>query len=83
MDKGIGPLIISLTPKNQPKPTPEQIKPTIRSALGQRPQGTRRPDPRRAGNKDLHITEKQIQDIRVPTLAIVGADDPLGSAWTN
>jgi pimeloyl-ACP methyl ester carboxylesterase len=31
---------------------------------------------RGAGYKDTRITEKQIQDIRVPTLAIVGADDP-------
>jgi pimeloyl-ACP methyl ester carboxylesterase len=78
LDKGsIGPLTISLTPKNQPKPTPEAIKAHDTTLLSVNDARALAAMIRGAGHKDTRITEKQIQDIRVPTLAIVGADDPL------
>jgi pimeloyl-ACP methyl ester carboxylesterase len=78
LDKGsIGPLTISLTPKNRPRPTPEAIKAHDTALLSVNDAKALAALIRGAGYKDTRITEKQIQDVRVPTLAIVGADDPL------
>jgi pimeloyl-ACP methyl ester carboxylesterase len=78
LDKGsIGPLTIRLTPKGQPQPTPEAIKAHDTTLLSVNDAKALAAMIRGAGHKDTRITEKQIQDIRVPTLAIVGADDPL------
>ena len=78
LDKGsIEPLTISLTPKNQPQPTPEAIKAHDAALLSVNDAKALAAMIRGAGYKDTRITEKQIQDIRVPTLALIGADDPL------
>jgi pimeloyl-ACP methyl ester carboxylesterase len=78
LDKGsIGPLTIQLTPKNQPQPTPEAIKAHDAALLAVNDAEALAAMIRGAGYKDTRLTEKQIQDINVPTLAIVGADDPL------
>jgi pimeloyl-ACP methyl ester carboxylesterase len=78
LDKGsIGPLTLRLTPKNQPQPTPEAIKAHDTALLSVNDAKALAAMIRGAGYKDTRITEKQIQDIRVPTLAIVGSDDPL------
>jgi pimeloyl-ACP methyl ester carboxylesterase len=78
LDKGsIEPLTIQLTPKNQPQPTLEAIKAHDAALLSVNDAQALAAMIRGAGRKDTRITEKQIQDIRVPTLAIVGADDTL------
>ena len=78
LDKNsIGPLTIQLTPKNQPQPTPEAIKAHDAALLAVNDAKALAAMIRGAGYKDTRITEKQIQEISVPTSAIVGADDPL------
>jgi pimeloyl-ACP methyl ester carboxylesterase len=76
-NESIEPLTISLTPKGQPQPTPEAIKAHDKALLSVNDAKALAALIRGAGHKDTRITETQIQDIRVPTLAIVGADDPL------
>lgn len=78
LDKGsIKPLTITLTPKNQPKPTPEAIKAHDTKLLSVNDAKALAAMIRGAGFPDTLLTEKQIQDIRVPTLALIGANDPL------
>jgi len=78
LDKGsIAPLTISLTPKNEAQPTAEAIKAHDTKLLSVNDARALAALIRGAGHKNTRITEKQIQDIRVPTLAIIGADDPL------
>jgi pimeloyl-ACP methyl ester carboxylesterase len=78
LDKNsIEPLTIQLTPKNQPRPTPEAIKAHDAALLAVNDARALAAMIRGAGHKDTRITEKQIQDINMPTSAIVGADDPL------
>ena len=78
LDKNsIGPLTIELTPKNQPRPTPEAVKAHDAVLLSVNDAKALAAMIRGAGYKDTRITEKQIQAIRVPTLALIGADDPL------
>ena len=78
LDKNsIGPLTISLTPKNQPQPTPEAIKAHDQKLLSVNDAKALAAMIRGAGRPDTRITEKQVQDIRVPIEAIIGADDPL------
>jgi pimeloyl-ACP methyl ester carboxylesterase len=76
--KGFGPLVIALTPKDKPRPTEEQIK-TIDAFL------TAQNDTKalaavlrgQLNNKDLALSEEKIKGIKVPMLALIGADDPL------
>jgi pimeloyl-ACP methyl ester carboxylesterase len=75
--RSIAPLTLRLTPKGQPQPTPEAIKAHDAALLSVNDARALAAMIRGAGRKDTRITERQIQDIRVPTLAIVGADDPL------
>jgi pimeloyl-ACP methyl ester carboxylesterase len=78
LDKGsIEPLTLRLTPANQPKPTPEQIKAHDRALMAVNDNKALAAMIRAAGYQDMRLTEKQIKSIRVPTLAVVGADDPL------
>jgi pimeloyl-ACP methyl ester carboxylesterase len=78
LDKeSIGPLTLRLTPKGQPQPTPEAIKAHDRALLAVNDAKALAAMIRGAGRKDTRITEKQIQDIHAPILALVGADDPL------
>jgi pimeloyl-ACP methyl ester carboxylesterase len=74
LDKNsIGPLTISLTPKNQPQPTPEAIKAHDQKLLSVNDAKALAAMIRGAGRPDTRITEKQVQDIRVPIEAIIGA----------
>jgi pimeloyl-ACP methyl ester carboxylesterase len=75
--KGIGPLVVALTPKDQPRPTAEQIKVIDAFVLA-------RNDPKalaavvRGGiNKDLALSEEQIKGLKMPALALVGEKDPV------
>jgi pimeloyl-ACP methyl ester carboxylesterase len=76
--KGIGPLIVALTPKDQPPPTEERIQFINATLLS-------RNDPKalaallRGGidNKDLALSDEQVRGIKVPAQALIGADDPL------
>ncbi len=73
--KGLGPLIVALTPPGRPKPTTEQLQFINKFVMVSN-------DPKALaavvrGWKSLVITEDQLKANRVPTLAIVGADDPL------
>jgi pimeloyl-ACP methyl ester carboxylesterase len=78
LDKGsIGPLTLRLTPKGQPQPTREAIKAHDTALLAVNDAKALVAMIRGAGRKDTRITEKQIQEIRAPLLALVGADDPL------
>lgn len=73
--KGIGPLIEHLTPANRPKPTEEQIK-----AINQMLLLTNDAKALAAcirGMKGIAVTEEQLSSSKVPTLCIIGSDDPL------
>jgi pimeloyl-ACP methyl ester carboxylesterase len=72
--KGIGPLMVMLTPPGQQPPTPEQLAPINKMLLSIN-------DPlalaavARGGLP--HVTEAQVKANKVPTLAMVGSLDPL------
>ena len=73
--KGIGPLIERLTPANRPQPTQEQI-----DAINQMLLLTNDAKALAAcirGMGDLAVTETQLRANKVPTLALIGSDDPL------
>jgi len=73
--KGIGPLIEHLTPANRPKPTEEQIK-----AINQMLLLTNDAKALAAcirGMKGIAVTEEQLRSSKVPTLCLIGSDDPL------
>ncbi len=73
--KGIGPLILHLTPADRPKPTEEQIS-SINSMLLL----TNDPQALAAcirGMKNLAVTEAQLKANKVPALALIGSKDPL------
>jgi pimeloyl-ACP methyl ester carboxylesterase len=73
--KGIGPLIVQLTPPDSPKPTEEQI-----SAINQMLMLTNDSKALAAcirGIKGLAVAEESLKKNQVPTLAIIGARDPL------
>jgi pimeloyl-ACP methyl ester carboxylesterase len=73
--KGFGPLLEALTPKGKPKPPPERLK-EIEKLL------TTFNDPKALaavarGFKMLSVSDAQLKANRVPTLALIGKDDPL------
>ena len=76
--KGLGPLILALTPKDRPRPTAQQIE-VINAML------LSRNDPKALAavirgsiqDKDLALSAEQVKAIKVPMLALIGADDPL------
>lgn len=72
---GIGPLINVLTPPDAPKPTEEQVK-SINAML----MLTNDPKALAAcirAMSGLAVTEQQLCANKVPTLALIGGDDPL------
>lgn len=73
--KGIGPLIVQLTPADRPKPTEEQIN-TINQMLMLTNDSKALACCIR-GMKGLAVTEEKLRDNKVPTLALIGAQDPL------
>jgi pimeloyl-ACP methyl ester carboxylesterase len=73
--KGAGPLFEALTPPGKPRPTAEQIEQFNKFFLG-------RNDPKALaavvrGWGSLVVTDAELKANRVPTLALVGANDPL------
>ncbi len=73
--KGIGPLIERLTPSNRPQPTQEQI-----DSINQMLMLTNDAKALAAcirGMANLTVTETQLRANQVPTLALIGSDDPL------
>lgn len=75
--KGIGPLIDFLTPEGQPRMTQEQ-KDGINAMLTANNDTMALASVIRAMG-GLDVSEAQVKDIQVPTLAIIGANDPLKS----
>jgi pimeloyl-ACP methyl ester carboxylesterase len=72
---GFGPLLIALTPKNQPKPTTQAIKLIDNAILSFN-------DPKALaaaarGAVGDEISDTQVEAIKAPVLSIIGADDPL------
>ncbi len=73
--RGIGPLILQLTPEGRPKPDEQQIefvnqmimRTNDPQALGACIRGLRR----------MTVTEAQLRANEVPTLALIGSEDPL------
>ena len=73
--KGIGPLIERLTPAGQPKPNEQQIEFINTMVMSAN-------DPQALaacirGMSGLQVTEAQLRANKVPTLALIGGDDPL------
>jgi len=73
--RGMGPLIEALTPPGRPKPLPEQIE-AINTML------TLMNDIKALaavlrGFKELGVADEKVKTNQVPTLALIGADDPL------
>jgi pimeloyl-ACP methyl ester carboxylesterase len=76
--KGLGPLVLALTPKDRPRPTALQIQ-AINAMLLSRndPQALAAVIRGSIDDKKLALSEEQIKAIKVPLLALIGADDPL------
>ncbi len=72
--KGLGPLIVVLTPADKPKPTPEAIQQVNRMLVGDNGKALAAVV---RGWKALAVTDEQLKANKVPTLALIGADDPL------
>jgi len=72
--KGVGPLLVALTPEGKPKPTPEQIKELNQLLVGDR--GKQLAAVVR-GFKELAVTDEQLKENKVPALALIGEIDPL------
>jgi pimeloyl-ACP methyl ester carboxylesterase len=78
--KGLGPLILALTPKDRPRPSAERMADINAMLLS-------RNDPKALAavlrgsltDKGLALSEAQVKGIKVPMLALIGADDPLKS----
>jgi pimeloyl-ACP methyl ester carboxylesterase len=73
--KGFGPLIEGLQPKGSAKMTPEQLKQI--SQLLTAFNDTKALAAAARGFKELAVTDAQLKANRVPTLALIGEDDPL------
>jgi pimeloyl-ACP methyl ester carboxylesterase len=74
---GFGPLLVALTPKNQKPPAPEAIKVLDKLILSVNDGKALAAVARGALTKGVRVSDAQIKEIRVPTLALIGADDPL------
>jgi pimeloyl-ACP methyl ester carboxylesterase len=72
--RGISPLLIALTPPGRPKPTEEALK-TINSMVLTFNDAKALAAVVR-GRKGLELSEEDLKQIKVPILAIVGAQDP-------
>jgi pimeloyl-ACP methyl ester carboxylesterase len=72
--KGLGPLIAVLTPADKPKPTPEAIELINGRLVGDNGKALAAVV---RGWKALAVTDEQLKANKVPTLALIGADDPL------
>ncbi len=78
--KGLGPLVLALTPKDRPRPSAEQIAAINALLLSRNDTKALAAVIRGSINdKKLPLSEAQVKGIKVPMLALVGADDPLKS----
>ena len=73
--KGVGPLIDALTPANRPKPTAQEIELINQMIMT-------RNDPKALaacirGLRDVTVTADQLKANKVPSLCLIGGDDPL------
>jgi pimeloyl-ACP methyl ester carboxylesterase len=75
--KGLKPLILALTPKDQPRPTAEQIQAIDTLLLARNDPKALAAVLRGIRGKELALTEDQIKGIKVPLLALIGEADPL------
>ena len=73
--KGIGPLIMQLTPAGRPKPTPEFIDAINNMVMLNNDSKALAACIR--GMRGLAVTEEKLRANKVPTLAIIGELDPL------
>jgi pimeloyl-ACP methyl ester carboxylesterase len=72
--KGIGPLIVALTPPGQPQPTPAAIEQINRLLVGDNGKALAAVV---RGWKELAVTEEQLKANQVPALALIGENDPI------
>ncbi len=72
--KGIGPLLVALTPKGRPKPSEAVIAQLNRMLVGDN--GKVLAAVVRSW-KDLAVSDEQLKANKVPVLALIGANDPL------
>jgi pimeloyl-ACP methyl ester carboxylesterase len=76
--QGLGPLIVALTPTDQPRPTEAQIKAIDARLLAHNDSRALAAVIRGDINaKDLALSDDQVRGITVPMLALIGAADPL------
>ncbi len=76
--KGLGPLILALTPKDRPKPTEQQIKAINTIFLAKNDSKALAALMRGSLNdKSQDLSEERIKSIKVPMLAVIGSDDPI------
>jgi len=73
--KGIGPLILELTPANRPKPTDEQIAGINQMLMLTNDQKALAAVIR--GMSGLAVPEEKLKQNKVPTLSLIGEIDPL------
>jgi pimeloyl-ACP methyl ester carboxylesterase len=76
--KGIGPLIVALTPKGLPKPTEAQLNLLNGVILARKDTKALAALVRSAiDDKDLNLPPERVKGITVPVLALIGEVDPL------
>jgi pimeloyl-ACP methyl ester carboxylesterase len=76
LDKGdgVGPLLMALTPPGKPKPRKSEIQLVNRVVVGNKGKILAAVV---RGWKTLSVSKEQLKSNRIPTLALIGADDPL------
>jgi pimeloyl-ACP methyl ester carboxylesterase len=75
--KGIVPLLVKLTPEGRPKPTEDQLRVRVANKMFSLLNDQQALAAAARGMKELAVTEEQLKANRVPTLALIGAADPL------
>jgi pimeloyl-ACP methyl ester carboxylesterase len=80
--KGLGPLIVALTPTGQPPPTPEQTEAASKRTLSRNDPLALAAVARGVGSLPV-ITEAQIRANKVPALALIGEQDALNRPFVD
>jgi pimeloyl-ACP methyl ester carboxylesterase len=73
--RGMGPLIAALTPPGQPQPTPDEIKAINEMLTATNDTKALAAVARAFG--ELAVSADALKSNRIPTLSVIGADDPL------
>jgi pimeloyl-ACP methyl ester carboxylesterase len=76
-DKGIGPLLVTLTPEGRPKPTDDELRMRVANKLFGLVNDQKALAAAARAMNQLAVTEQQLKENRVPTLALIGSTDPL------